>query len=115
MPEHVDLPGPVDALGSDGLLEIKCPASHTHIATLLGAPIDPDYLIQMQWQMACTGRAWCDFVSFDPRLPGEMQIWVKRVERDGAFIAEMEREIEAFLDELTDKMTALRSRYQEAA
>ena len=40
--------------------------------------------------MACTGRAWCDFVSFDPRMPGDMQLWVKRVPCDPAFMSEME-------------------------
>lgn len=102
-------------VGDDGLLEIKCPATHTHIETLLGAPIDPDYIKQMQWQMRCCDRAWCDFVSFDPRLPGEMQIHIVRVHRDDALIGEMESETRKFLGEVAAKVAALRSKYQQIA
>jgi putative phage-type endonuclease len=98
-------------VGDDGLLEIKCPATHTHIATLEGAPIDPDYLTQMQWQMACTGRSWCDWVSFDPRMPEPMRLFVKRVERDSARIAELETEVIAFLAEVRLTVHRLRSKY----
>ena len=69
----------------------------------------------MQAQMACTGRAWCDFVSFDPRLPSDLQLWVTRVQRDPAFITDMEAEIAAFLTELDAKVNALRARYMEQA
>lgn len=103
-------------VGESGLLEVKCPATHTHIATLLGAPITPDYITQMQWQMACTGRLWCDWVSFDPRLPEDMRLFVKRVDRDDKRIAELEDEVIAFLAEVSDTVSKLRARYmQEAA
>lgn len=102
-------------VGADGLVEIKCPNTATHIETLLSETVPAKYITQMQAQMACTGRAWCDFVSFDPRLPEDMQIWVKRVPADPAFITDMEAEISAFLLELTQKLDALRARYQEAA
>ena len=102
---------PDGLVGADGLLEIKCPNTATHIETLLGEAVPSKYITQMQAQMACTGRAWCDFVSFDPRLPGDLQLWVKRVDRDEAFIAEMESEIRAFLTELDAKVEALRARY----
>jgi len=104
--------GLVDA---DGLLEIKCPNTATHIETLLSEAVPGKYITQMQAQMACTGRLWCDFVSFDPRLPGDMQMWVSRVQRDDAMIAEMEREIVAFLGELESKVESLRARYSEKA
>jgi hypothetical protein len=61
----------------------------------------------MQWQMACTGRQWCDFVSFDPRLPEHLQLFVKRVDRDDDFIKQTEDEIVAFLLELEQKIEAL--------
>jgi hypothetical protein len=61
----------------------------------------------MQWQMACTGRQWCDFVSFDPRLPEHLQLFVKRVSRDDDFIKQTEDEIVAFLLELEQKIEAL--------
>jgi putative phage-type endonuclease len=91
----------------DGLIEIKCPTSGTHIETLLGDPIDPKYIKQMMWQMACTGRVWCDFVSFDPRLPTEYQLYVRRVERDLATIEILEAEVSAFLAEVEAKLAAL--------
>ena len=108
---------PDSFVGSDGLLEIKCPASHTHIATLLGAPIDPDYLVQMQWQMACTGRAWCDWASFDPRMPEDMRLFVKRVERDQERIDELETAVRKFLAEVEETVAKLSKLYrqQEAA
>jgi hypothetical protein len=119
--DHPTIPmagaSPDRLVGSDGLLEIKCPATHTHIATLLGGPIDPDYITQMQWQMACTGRAWCDWASFDPRMPEDMRLFIKRVPRDPVRIAELEEAVRNFLaevDETTTKLSAL-YRQQEAA
>lgn len=99
----------------DGLLEIKCPATHTHIATLFGEPIDPDYIVQMQWQMACTGRAWCDWASFDPRLPESMRLHVRRVDRDNARIAELERAVVDFLNEVRLTVHRLRAKYEPEA
>ena len=95
----------------EGLIEIKCPSTSVHIATLLGAPIDPGYLIQMQWQMACTGRQWCDFASYDPRLPEEMRLFVQRVERDDAMIGDLEREVSDFLSDLNGKVAQLQALY----
>jgi putative phage-type endonuclease len=106
---------PDGLVGVTGLLEIKCPNSAAHIETLLSGEAPAKYNTQMQAQMACTGRAWCDFVSFDPRLPADMQLFIKRIPRDEAFIATMEAEITAFLAELTQKLEALRARYSEAA
>lgn len=102
-------------VGDGGLIEIKCPNTATHLDTLLNDTVPQKYLLQMQTQMACTGRAWCDFVSFDPRLPDEMQLWIKRVPRDAALIADIEAETVKFLGELSAKLDALRARYLEAA
>lgn len=88
---------PDGLVGFDGLVEIKCPNTATHIATLTGANIDRKYLLQMQWQMACTERQWCDFASYDPRMPEEMRLHVRRVERDDALLAEIEAELLPFL------------------
>lgn len=107
---------PDGLVGNDGLVEIKCPTTAVHLDTLLAEAIPQKYHLQIQTQMACTGRAWCDFVSFDPRLPAELQIWIKRVVRDDAAISEIESEARKFLGELSEKLDALRSRYmQEAA
>jgi YqaJ-like viral recombinase domain len=94
-------------VGDLGLLEVKCPNSSTHIDTLLGAAIDPDYLKQMQWQMACTGRQWTDYCSFDPRMPDHLQMKVHRIARDPVMIAEMEKAAVEFLLEVDAKVAAL--------
>ena len=91
---------PDGLVGDDGLIEVKCPNSATHLATLKGAEIDGKYMKQMQWQMACTGRKWCDFVSFDPRMPDHMQLYVRRVERDLEMIAAINSAVTTFLVEL---------------
>lgn len=106
---------PDGLVGDDGLVEIKCPLTATHIATLLGDGIDGKYVKQMQWQMACTGRAWCDFVSFDPRMPGDMQLYVGRVERDPIMIAELEREVRSFLAEVDATILKLRAKFPAMA
>jgi putative phage-type endonuclease len=104
-------------VGDDGLVEIKCPNTSTHLDTLLGSPIDGKYIKQMQFQMAVCEKTWCDFVSYDPRLPAEMQIHIERVERDDGLIKDIEAEVRRFLDELADKEERLRAKYltQEAA
>lgn len=98
---------PDGLVGEDGLIEIKCPNTATHLETLLGAEIDGKYVKQMQWQMACTGRKWCDFVSFDPRLPVELQIKVQRLQRDQALIDSLEKDVADFLAEIAGKVAAL--------
>lgn len=106
---------PDGLVGDDGLVEIKCPNTATHIDTLLGGSIPAKYVTQMLWQMACTGRAWCDFVSYDPRLPGAMSLFVKRLERDEERLAEITKDVEAFLIELADKEAQLRAKFQKEA
>lgn len=98
---------PDGLVGDDGLIEIKAPNTATHIETLLGHEIPAKYRTQMLWQMACTGRKWCDFVSFDPRMPSNMQMFVKRLHRDDATIADMEREASVFLSEIDAKVQSL--------
>jgi putative phage-type endonuclease len=98
---------PDGLVGEDGLVEIKCPNTSTHIATLLSDKAPSGYMAQMQWQMACTGRAWCDFVSFDPRMPDDMQLFIKRVPRDEALIAEYEAEVIKFLAEVQETVEKL--------
>lgn len=106
---------PDGEVGPDGLVEIKCPNTATHIDTLLGEPIAAKYITQMQWQMVCTGRLWCDWVSYDPRLPESMRIFVQRVKRDDAMIADLEKLISAFLVELDQKVAALTAQYGQKA
>ena len=99
---------PDGLVGEDGLVEIKCPNTATHIDTLLDEFIPIKYFCQMQMQMVCTGRKWCDFVSFDPRMPEGAQLFVQRLNRDEEFVIKMEEEIRKFLSELdykTSKVT----------
>lgn len=108
----IDLTGasPDGLVGDDGLVEIKCPNTATHIDTLLSGKVPTKYLTQMYWQMACTGRAWCDFVSYDPRLTGDLALFVERVERDDERIKELETIVSDFLAEVDDTVTKLKQR-----
>lgn len=92
----------------DGLAEFKCPNTATHIDTILTGSIANKYILQMQWQMACDNRQWCDYVSFDPRMPANLQLFVKRVERDNALIDSLEKDVIKFLGELEFKIEELK-------
>lgn len=109
--EHA-VASPDGLIGDDGLIEIKCPNTATHIETLLSGKPDSRYTKQMQWQMACTGRQWCDWVSFDPRMPGEMQMFVHRVKRDDDMIRELEAQVSEFLAEVARTVDDLVARYR---
>lgn len=107
---------PDGLVGDSGLLEIKCPETHTHIDTLIKQEIPSKYITQMMWQMACTGRQWTDFVSYDPRMPESMQLFVKRVERDNDLILDLEQEVIRFIEnEVEAKVLALRRLYEQEA
>jgi putative phage-type endonuclease len=99
---------PDGLIGSDGCVEIKCPNTATMIETLLTGAVPQKYFTQMQMQMACAGRAWCDYVVFDPRMPAKAQLFIKRVPRDDVFIADMEAEIIKFLAETAVKVDQLK-------
>jgi len=98
---------PDGLVGDEGLVEFKCPNTATHIETLLSGDIDKKYITQMQWQMASTKRKWCDFVSFDPRMPPALQLFVKRVPRDEILILGLHTEVALFLSELEVKVAKL--------
>ena len=91
---------PDGLVSDDGCLEIKCPNTATHIDTILGDEPAKKYYDQMQWQMACTNRSWCDFVSFDPRMPDHLMLYVQRIERDSDMLAILEAEVSTFLSEV---------------
>ncbi len=98
---------PDGLVGDKGLVEFKCPESHTHIRYIVGDTVPTEYQPQMLWQMACCEREWCDFVSFDPRWPENNQMFVKRFFRDDARIKAMETEVIKFnqeVDELVEKL-----------
>jgi putative phage-type endonuclease len=102
---------PDGLVGDDGMLEIKCPNTSTHRSFLVSGKIDRRYMLQMQWQMACCDRQWCDFVSFDDRLiDGSKHCKIVEVGRDQELIDEIESEVNAFLDEVSDQL----KKYQES-
>lgn len=114
---EIDMSGasPDGLVGAEGLVEIKCPNTANHLDRMAGVGIEPRYLSQMQWQMACTGRQWCDFVSYDPRLGRPALILhIERVARDPDMIALMENEARKFLSELDAKIAEIVAR-EEAA
>ena len=101
---------PDGLIGDDGLVEIKCPNTATHFDTLLSDAIPSKYLYQMQWQMACTGRQWNDFVSFDPRAPEGLKYYCKRLERSDTVIAMLQNEVSKFLDDLQRNINILETK-----
>ena len=105
---------PDGCIDADGLIEIKCPNSATHMKTLLSKKPDSKYIMQMTWQMACTGRRYCEFVSFDPRFPLHLQLFITRIDRDDKAVSDMEAEVIKFLDEV-DAMVQQLNNMREAA
>jgi putative phage-type endonuclease len=101
-------------VGKDGMLEIKCLGSINHLDILLAGEIPDDYHWQMLAGMACAERDWCDFVSFDPRLPDDLKLFVKRFKRDDALIRGMELEVVQFLSEVEAMVLKLKARNREA-
>lgn len=102
---------PDGLVGDAGLVEIKCPQPAKHIKNLTGGKIDRNYLLQMQWQMICTGRDWCDFVSFNPNFPTEMQLSIERVDRDDSLCGEIVDAVEAFLSDIAATLETLNQKY----
>ena len=99
---------PDGLVGEDGLIEIKCPNTATHLEFLQSRKPKHEYLLQMQWQMACTGRQWCDFVSYDDRLPEKLAYRCIRIPRDDKLVAELEEEAIKFLTELDETVRQLK-------
>lgn len=80
----------------EGITQFKCPKSATHVGYILADEVPSEYKPQMTWEMEATGAKWCDFVSFDPRLPDHLQLFVKRFHFDPAYLAEINAEVHAF-------------------
>lgn len=104
---------PDGLVGDDGLIEIKCPQPAAHMETLLGQEVPAKYQTQMMWQMACAGRAWCDYCSYNPSFPENMRLFIKRLHRDDKRISELETEVAGFLLEMAVKLSQLTSLYGE--
>lgn len=115
---HPDIDGagasPDGLVGDDGMVEIKCPSSSTALEVWLthaqgNDPVDAKYYAQIQWQMRCADRSWCDYVVFDPRMPAKAQLFVYRVKRNQDFIDYAEDEVITFLTELDIKVESLKA------
>lgn len=106
---------PDGLVGATGLVEIKCPQPATHIKTLTGGEIDRRYMLQMHWQMECTGRDWCDFVSFCPSFPPELSMHRTRVDRDAELVEEIRAAVTQFLAEVDAKFAQLSALMKRAA
>lgn len=115
--DHPDILGagcsPDGLVGDDGIIEIKCPNTATYLEILLTDIIPQKWQTQIQMQLDCTGRKWCDFVCYDPRMPEGGQIYVKRVERDEMFIATMREMIITFIEELNNDVAKVKSKIEE--
>ncbi|EAR2619675.1 YqaJ viral recombinase family protein, partial [Salmonella enterica subsp. enterica serovar Sandiego] len=104
---------PDGIVNDDGLIEIKCPNTWTHLQTLKTGVPKYQYLLQMHAQMMCTGRKWCDFVSFDDRLPPELAYFKTRINFDEVLAEEIEQEVVKFLTELETEIQNIT--HQESA
>ena len=91
---------PDGLIGDRGLVELKCPTSDRHAQFLITKEIPKHYISQVQFQMACCERDWCDWVSFDPRFEPEDQLLIIRVQRDDQFIKDCEQKVRYFLEEV---------------
>ena len=106
-PSIVDSGASPDGLVDDGLVEIKCPNTSTMLDWILERTVPGKHVTQMQWQMACTGATFGDFVAYDPRLPAHLQLLIIRVPRDDAYISMLADEVRKFLAELDTKVSQL--------
>jgi hypothetical protein len=98
---------PDGRVGEDGLIQIKCPTTRTHLDWMLGGVVPVEHIPQMLAEMSCTGRKWCDFVSYEPRLPSHLQLFIRRYMRDDKFLATLESEVKHFVRELDSVLAAL--------
>lgn len=91
---------PDGLVGEDGMIEIKCPTTRTHRETITSRKMPKKHMPQVQWQMEVCGRQWVDFISFDPRVRIDKQIFIERIERDSKYIAKLTSGVKLFLEEV---------------
>lgn len=99
---------PDGLIGTDGMVQFKCPEPHTHLGYVLEGVVPTDYAPQMHWEMACTGRAWSDFVSYSSMFPAPHNLLIVRLQRNEAEIQRITAEVTQFnreVDEIIEKLT----------
>lgn len=103
---------PDGLINDDGLLEIKCPDPANHIAYILdgGNSLSTKYNNQVQFQLCCTGRSWCDLASYDPDIDEDLQMFIVRIHRDDEYIKMIESEVVKFDNEITETILKLKER-----
>jgi putative phage-type endonuclease len=99
---------PDGLVGTDGIIEIKCPMGSTHTETLMTQEVPSKYVPQIQFQLLVTGRKWCDFVSYNPMFPENLQVFVRRVFANKEYQKELEDEVKQFLNEVDDVINKLK-------
>lgn len=99
---------PDGLVGTDGIIEIKCPMGSTHTETLMTQEVPSKYVPQIQFQLLVTGRKWCDFVSYNPMFPENLQVFVRRVFANKEYQQELEDEVKQFLKEVDDVINKLK-------
>jgi putative phage-type endonuclease len=100
---------PDGLVGEDGMVEIKNPNTSTHVGWAIAGVVPAEHVMQLQWQMACSGRKWCDFVSFDSRMPEGQSLFIKRLYRDDDLIEKVEKQVVEFDAEVEKMVSDLRS------
>lgn len=104
---------PDGLVGNDGQIEVKCPETANHINTLLMRQVPEEYLLQITWQLACTGRKWCDFVSYDPRLKAPLDTVIIRVLASDLDIAAMESLVKSCNEQLDEAINKLNENMEQ--
>jgi hypothetical protein len=96
-------------VGEDGIIEIKCGKIGTHIQWVLDGKVPEEHLGQINFYLWVTGRAWCDFVAFNPEVPKPLQLMVIRHQRDESAIARIEAAVADFNAQIDDAIERLRA------
>lgn len=97
-----------DGMGAPaGIVQFKCPKSATHLGYIIAGVVPTDYQPQMLWEMAVTGAPWCDFVSFDPRMPEHLRLFIRRFHLDPVELTRITREVNLFLGEVDELLAKL--------
>lgn len=109
--DHPTIPmcgaSPDGLIGEEGVLEIKCPNTATHLSYLRNGVVPAEYLKQTQWNLEVLGRKWLHFVSFDPRLPRHLQLFIRVVKRDDKFLDEARKKVREFNSDVESDMEKL--------
>ncbi len=97
---------PDGLIGTDGMIQVKCPASSTLIEYMMSQKVPDDYMIQMQGEIWVAERKWSKFYVYHPKL----KPLIIHVERDEKIIAEIEKQVELAIEQAKDKMHKLNAR-----